>query len=235
MGAIKAYVEGLEGETGEYLRALLQSLPPELEMGGRVFQMRQGEVLLRAQEEATCVYLLLAGRVSGVDEMESGSVYAFAQFSAPAIFGEYEVYSDCPVYRGTLVCAENCVFASLSRAAYLAWVRGDANLLFSRTCQIVRQLIDQTGTERSFLFLGGAERMSIYLCRCWEKNGEHGVLQLYAARQQMADETGLSIKTVQRALLRFQKDNLISRQGRTITVNEKQYQGLRLLCEEVLP
>lgn len=235
MGAIKAYVEGLEGYAGEYFQILLRSLRPEMETGGRVFHMSEGEVLLRAQEEATYIYLLLAGRVSGVDEMESGSVYAFAHFTAPAIFGEYEVFSDCPVYRGTLVCAGDCVLASLPRSTYLEWVRGDVDALFSRTCQMVRQLVDQTGTERSYLFLSGVERMSIYLCRAWEKSGENGLLHLNVARQQMADETGLSIKTVQRALLRFRKENLISCQGRAIKVNEKQYQGLRLLCREVLP
>lgn len=235
MGAIKASVEDLGGCTGEYFSTLLRSLRPEEEAGGRVFRMRAGEVLLRAQEEATHMYLLLAGRVSGVDEMESGSVYAFAHFSAPAIFGEYEAFSDCPVYRGTLVCAEDCVLASLPRSTYLAWIRRDADALFSRTCQMIRQLVDQAGTERSYLFLSGAERMSIYLCRAWERRSENGLLHLYAARQQMADETGLSIKTVQRALLRFQKENLISRQRRAITVNETQYHGLRLLCREVLP
>lgn len=232
MNAIAAYIRSLPKSEQSKFHPMYLRIPPEIARQITISSYKAGATVIRMQQPACMVYLLLQGRVTVVNEQSGGSIYAFAHLEAPAAFGELEAFSDAANYRATIHCATPCVIASLSSAVYLTWLRGDSEALFSCTQQITRQMALQAASERSFLFISGTQRLALYLTEAYEKAGMPDKLVHCAPRQQIADEIGFSMKTVQRGLKELEARNLISKNGRAIGISHKQYQHLSQFSKE---
>lgn len=211
---------------------LFRNIPPGIEDKMIVREAGAGDTLARMRDKASTVYFLLEGRVRAQDEQYSGSVYAFAEFAPPSLFGEFEAFADCGFYRGTLICVTACVLLALPTQAFLEWMREDHEALFMRTEQITKQLIGQASSERKFRFSPAYERVLFYLTDMYRKGQKKGICRIDTARQQMADETGFSVKTIQRCLNTLKKRGLISAEGRAIVINSEQYQLLLVRSAE---
>jgi len=193
----------------------------------RILSLKPGQTLVRTQDAADKVYLLLSGTVTVQNEHADGTIYAFASFEAPSLFGEFEAFAGNDQYRGTLVCQTACRFAVMGRGEYLAFMRSDVDALFFRMRDITRQLIHQARNERRFLFMTGTERLAAYLCACYEKWPGFGTLTLHLTHQQLADEIGVSVKTVYRTLMTLKEQGLITTCGRKLIMDSSQYARLQ--------
>ena len=66
----------------------------------------------------------------------------------------------------------------------------------------------------------------------FEKYSKNEQLCINESRQNLADETGLCLKSISRAIKKFQADDLITKKGNQIWINEKQYRGLKRTVDE---
>ena len=69
------------------------------------------------------------------------------------------------------------------------------------------------------------------LLRCKAKNG---VLTAEMSRQNMANETGFSIKTVSRAIRTLVEEDLITKNDKQIRISYEQYLRLKQMVEEIV-
>jgi len=226
---LKAVISTLPDPRRAYLSELFRNLPAGLESMIAQRKMDAGETLTRAQDRVSHVFILLEGRVKVLDELYSGIVYAFAEFEAPSLFGEFEAFSGCERYRATLQCLTDCTFLSLSASAFLEWMRRDQAALFMRTVQITKQLVGQASSERRFRFASAGDRMLLYLVDAYRREEKQGVCRLGVTRQAMAEETGYCVKTVQRCLASLRKRKLISAEGAKIVIDAGQHRRLASL------
>ncbi|WRS28544.1 Crp/Fnr family transcriptional regulator [Oscillospiraceae bacterium MB08-C2-2] len=188
-------------------------------------------VLLRAYDKAESICFLLAGQVRAIKEHENGSVYSFARFEPLYLFGEFEAFAGTAVFKSTLICETDCSIMKMPAEIFLQWMGGDAKALFLRTQSITQQLLEQTRNERSYLFFSGKERLLSYLAAEYRKNHKNKSCIIEASRQQIADEIGFSLKTVQRNLKGLKESGLIQTQGRAISLDESQYDKIVALCD----
>ena len=65
------------------------------------------------------------------------------------------------------------------------------------------------------------------------KAGVQNVLQINKTRQQMSDEIGVSIKTVNRSIKKLKEENLISLTKGKIYINQSQYLKLFSMLKEL--
>lgn len=56
---------------------------------------------------------------------------------------------------------------------------------------------------------------------------KNGLLYVKGNRQNLADETGLCLKSISRGIKKFLDDGLITKDGNQILINEEQYEGLK--------
>ena len=230
MGKLIDNIELLDEPIKSQLGKLLENFSPELEQTVILKNCPPDHALLRVQDSADMIYLLLRGRIRGVNEQVNGTMYAFARFNAPYFFGEFEAFAGCKLYRSTLICETACKLALIPRHTYLAWVRADSEALFKRTCQITRALMQQARSERNYLFYSGTERLMTWLTAQYSRKNQAGVCRLHVTHQEIADNIGLCTKTVQRNLSNLRKQGLVEKQGRTLFFDKKQYQRLLDLC-----
>jgi CRP/FNR family cyclic AMP-dependent transcriptional regulator len=230
MGKLKDQFEQMPEQAKDQLQSLFENFPANLEQTISIKTCPAQQTLVRVQDTADFIYLLLDGRVRGVNEQANGAMYAFARFNAPYFFGEFEVFAGCERYRSTLICEIDCKLALIPRQIYKAWVRRDPEALYKRTCQITRDLMQQARIERNYLFYSSNERLLSYLTTHYRRHSYQGICRLRATHQEIADNIGFCTKTVQRNLTNLRKQNLIEQQGRSLVINEAQYKRMLELC-----
>jgi len=229
---LKDLVATLRDPQRAYFRELFKNIPPVTEQMMRELSPPQGQTLVYSHDAATSVYFLLDGQVKAQNEHYSGTLYAFADFSAPSLFGEFEAFGSWPYYRATLTCVSACAFLVLPGAAFLDWMHRDPEALFLRTVAITKSLLVQASDERKFLFLPANSRLLLYLINMYEKEQQQGIFRIGKTRQEMADETGFCTKTVQRCLDRLRAEGLVSLRRGKVEIDAAHYTRLVTLFAE---
>ena len=74
--------------------------------------------------------------------------------------------------------------------------------------------------------------MALLLAEWFEKFNKNGQLCINESRQNIADETGLCLKSVSRGVKKFAGDGLIIKKGNQILITQEQYEGLRQIVND---
>ena len=88
-------------------------------------------------------------------------------------------------------------------------------------------LLREGRNSRVFLFLQGSDRLAMLFVDRFERYGKNGLLYIKSNRQNLADETGLCVKSISRGVKKFLDDQLITKEGNKIVINEEQYHQLK--------
>ena len=77
-----------------------------------------------------------------------------------------------------------------------------------------------------------ADRLAVLFSEWFEKYNKNDILCIGESRQNLADETGLCLKSISRAIKKFQADQLIVKKGNQICIDRKQYERLKRTVDE---
>ena len=93
-------------------------------------------------------------------------------------------------------------------------------------------LLEEERRNRLYLFLEGADRLAVLFADWFEKYSKNEQLCINESRQNLADETGLCLKSISRAIKKFQADDLITKKAIRSGLTRKQYRGLKRTVDE---
>ena len=187
-----------------------------------------------ANEPCNMIWILVEGKVRAVEEQITGDVYVFSEFSPPEIFGDMEGLAGIFYYKSTLTASTDCSFIKIPVNCYLDWILHDSEALSFRVKEILRRTFQESQDNRTFLFLDGIDRIILYLTRYYKKNEKNKICIVHIKRQQIADETGFCVKTINRAMKYLLNKELITLNGRKAIIHENQYlQLLELLNKNI--
>ena len=89
-------------------------------------------------------------------------------------------------------------------------------------------------TSRTYMFVPGTDRLAVLFEHRYKKYAKNGKLTFTNTRQELAEYSGLSVKTVNRAVKKFEEQGLISRSGKTFYIDEGQYERLHALVSKLI-
>lgn len=78
----------------------------------------------------------------------------------------------------------------------------------------------------------GSDRLALLFVERYERYSKNGILHVKGNRQNLADETGLCVKSVSRGVKKFQEEGLITKEGNQILISKEQYEGLKKIVSE---
>ena len=185
----------------------------------RTFQ--PGEALIRKGDPVTHVYLLLEGATRVSNEFESGQRYTCAQIDAPDILGDLEVLSHQECYAATNEALTECTVYALTTGTFYAWMRAD-NAFAIRIAELLATKMYPTLDENGRIkFLPSVLRLENYLLR---RIGavDTDLFVLHTGRQEIADDIGTSVKTVNRGVAKLKEAGLIGLSHGKITISREQ-------------
>lgn len=215
----------------EYLQELFKHIPKS-SRSCHVVKVRKDAKFVSSDDSCDAIWILISGNVRAMEEQMSGEIYVFSEFQAPYLFGEMEGLADSPSYKATLVASTDCQFIIWPMESYLNWLQNDSQALFLRTRTIMNSILEQAKNARTYLFLDGMERLMLYMTKYYREHAKDETCTIQTKRQQIADQTGFSLKTVNRSIKELADNGLITKKGREIVISEKQYKQLLELIDK---
>lgn len=185
-------------------------------------------------EDISSIWVLLSGKVKGLEELHTGDVFAFSTFHAPEIFGEMEALSDIPKFKATLTTETQCTFLLIPTEYYKEFLKNNSNFLYQRTKVIIKRYFEDQKRLRTFLMIKSIDRLKIYLSSQYELNAVNGKSILRIPRPQIAVEIGYAIKTVNRTVAELKNQNLLTIEGQKIIITKEQYRKMRKAIEHLI-
>lgn len=216
------------------MMARLATAPDWLLEGISVSVLEPGTTLVYEGEPVSYVYYVLEGVIKATDYRVFGVEFDYARFTKVYAMGGMEVLMDFKTYRTTLKTVDRCTIVKITGEAFDKWMMTDIHALRYESKMMGEYLLEQGRRAREDLFLPGPERLSRLFVRMYDRYAVDGVMQLAITRQELANETGVAVKTVSRAVKSLTEGGFLTKCERYYQVNETQYQGLKKLIEAIV-
>ena len=211
-----------------YMEMLFQNCTEEVKYYMRVIEVAENETLIKAGERCSNIYIIITAKVTGNERPMNERPYYFKDYGPGDFFGEIEFFADLTNYRIGVITATKCRVLVIPVAPYMDWLCSDVDALYLRTKENMSRLISQTADARKYLFIEGRERLMMHLIRKYEqKQPVKKVLELRESRDQLSEEIGFSVKTLNRNIKKLKEMNLINIQKGKILITEEGYQEIK--------
>ena len=224
----------LKEEHREYISKYLSNAPYWVLESMQVIHKPKRTVFIEENEPADNVYFLLDGMVRAIDYRIQGVAYDYMWFDPVNVFGAMEIFFHMPLYMTTLMTLTPCTMLVISKANYEKWIWDDKNALRMEINTMGNYLLEQNRIGRVYLFLQGIDRIMYLLVKNYEQEAQNDELIFDVTRQELAERSGFSIKTVNRAIKKIQEDKYISRMGRKILINREQYEQMKKYLDDIV-
>lgn len=214
----------LPPEKQKYMEKLFCNCTEQVKYYMTLIEIEAERTFIRAGTDCTHIYIILSGKVTGVEWPSYNRSYPFKDFGAGDFFGEIECFAGLPQYRISIIASTKCRVLAIPAQYYMEWMHIDSDALFMRTHENMRRLITQTAEARRYLFMDGKDRLMVHLIRKFEqKQPAPKFLELKQTRTQISDEIGFSIKTLNRSITKLEQLNLISTRRGKIVISFEGY------------
>ena len=211
---------------------MLELMPEEIRQHATKRTFQPGETVVRKGERADHIYLITAGRLRVSNEFESGQRYTFASLAVPDIIGDLEVLAGQECFAATNEAVTECQVLSMTAETFLHWMRTDNDFAVAVARLLAAKMYPTSNEAGRVKFQPSQERFEEYLAK---RLGdiETDLFILHTSRQQIADDIGTSVKTVNRCVTKMRDDGDLSLLHGKITLNRQQQDRLRSLLATV--
>lgn len=217
-------INSLNEDDRIYLNQYLGNAPLSIFEQIEILEMDSGKTFIYEGEKCDKIYILIKGKVKATDHYAEGMSFEYMWFKPVKIFGTMELLLDIEIYRTTLTTATECCFLVISTKAFEKWLSQDKDALLLESKTMGSYLLAQAKMARAYLFLNGKERVMAHLASVLRVNTEESLLKI--SRQIIADNTGLSIRTVNRAVKELEEEGYFTCKGRGFSFSSIQREQL---------
>ncbi len=226
--------KNLPKEQSEYLNQFLSNAPRWVLESTQVVTKKKNTVFVEENTPADQVYILVDGTVRAIDYRIRGVAYDYMWFHAIKVFGSMEIFFRMPSYMTTLMTVTNCTMLVMSRTHFDRWIWDDKNALRMEVAKMGDYLLEESRNDRVILFLQGMDRILYLLTKNYEQENPKSTFVIDVSRQELAERSGFSIKTVNRSVKKLEEDGFIGRNGRRIVITREQYQKMKKYLEPIV-
>ena len=159
----------LPSDKRDYMELLFRNCTEEVKYYMSLLEIPAGQTFIKAGVDCTHIFLILSGKVTGIEWPTYEQAYPFKDFGPGDFFQEIECFAGLPQYRISIVAATKCKVLTIPADSYMEWMRMDGDALFLRAQENIHRLITQTAEARKYLFMEGKDRLMVHLIRLYEQ------------------------------------------------------------------
>ena len=217
------FMHELEEEKRQQLEEYFHTAPVWLMDSFKIEQMEKGHIFVRENAPVDKVYIVAKGVIKATDYRVFGIAYDFMRFEGIYAMGGMEVIMDLSCYKTTLETVTPCTVITIPIANFKKWLETDVQALKKEAKAVASYLNKEARQGRAYLFLQGVERLEMILTQRYEAHNIDGIYETSSTRLELAEESGLCVKTINRSVKKLEEENLIGRKGNRMTINREQY------------
>lgn len=212
-------------EIAPQLEQFTARIPEELD--GQ-FSMRAyvpHELIRQKDSPLETIGILLKGSFRVVNEFENGNVFMIEMNDAVSFVGEVALLAGASATSVTIESVTHCLVAYLPAKVFDDWLRQDIGLLRALSEHVAAKLYCSSYNRGERLFYSAKYVLLKYITQQAESGGirKTGRIVVAKTRQQISEEVGMTVKTINRILTRFGRDGLISTERGKVTLDLAQY------------
>ena len=234
MNRVSEIIKNLEPEQADYLSRYLRNAPYYVLESMQIVKKDKNTVFIEENTPSDTIYILAKGVVRAVDYRIKGVAYDYMWFHAVKVFGSMETFFNLPTYKTTLMTVTPCTMLVLTKKNFERWIWDDKNALKMDIEQTGGYLLEQNLSGRIFLFLQGMDRIVYMFVHAFEQEGSEKLLIIEESRQELAERSGFSVKTVNRSIKKMEEEGYIGRKGRKIIVNREHYEKMKEYLDPIM-
>lgn len=195
----------------EQIYAYFQSVPSWIIDSFSVEKMKKGKMFITEGRPVDYVYFVIDGLVKASDYRVCDIKFDFILFTDFYAFGGMEVLMDIERYRTSIETVTESIILKIPKKQFAKWMDTDPKALKYEAKLMGEYLLEQARSVRAFLFLQGADRVAMLLINRYKKFATNGKLILRNDRQELAEYTGLSVKTITRAINKLEEKGMLKK------------------------
>lgn len=228
------FLKHIEKERRQKIEQYFMSAPVWLMDSFRIVKMDKGITFVRENAPVDMVYIIGEGMIKATEYRVFGIAFDYMKFEGIYAMGGMEIVMDLERYRTTLQTVTPCTMIAIPKAQFEKWIRTDIKALRQEAKAIGEYLLEQGRKSRTFLFLQGSDRLCMVFTEKYERYEKNGSFVCNNTRQELSEESGLCVKTINRAIKQFEEKDLITREGNKILMNQRQYQQMKEIISQVI-
>lgn len=228
------FLRKIDKERKEQFQVYFENAPLWLIESFVIEEIKKGTSFVHEGDPVNTVYFIGNGIIKATDYRIYGISFDFMLFSKVYAYGGMEIIMDIENYRTSLQTVTDCTVLKIPKAQFSRWMKTDIRALRHESKLMGEYLLEQSRNVRAFLFLEGTDRLTMLLVNRYERYADKGILKLSSDRQELSDFTGLSVKTITRAVTKLKEGNLITKANGKIFINREQYMLLKENLAQIL-
>lgn len=228
------FLREIAPERRKQIEEYFSSAPVWLMDSFQIVKMDKGVTFVTENAPVDMVYIVGEGMIKGLDYRIFGIKFDFMHFGGIYAMGGMEVVMDLERYQTTLQTVTPCVMITIPKAQFSKWLQNDIKALKQEAKAVGSYLLEESRRNRALLFLQGSDRLSMLLIDKYQREAQTGSLRITETRQELAEESGLCVKTINRSVKKLEEDGLLTRTGNHITMNQNQYRKMNELVSQIV-
>lgn len=228
------FVKELNSRQRAHLENYFMSAPVWLMDSFKIVEMKKDFTFVRENTPVDMIYIIGKGMIKLMDYRIYGIVYDYMRFEEIYAMGGMEVIMDLDTYSTTLQTVTPCTMITIPKAKFEKWLKTDIKALKQEAKAVGEYLLQQGRMSRVLMFLQGSDRLCILFIQRYEQHGRGRNYHIQGTRQELAEQTGLCVKTINRSVKKLEEELLISRRGNKIFMNEEQYLEMKSRISKII-
>lgn len=228
------FLTDIDADRREQFEQYFKTAPLWLLESIQIETLGKDVIFTRENSPVDTIYFIGKGRVKAIDYRIYGIAYDFMRFDKVYALGGMEIIMDLKEYCTTLATITPCTIVKIPKSEFEAWVKTDIRALRNEAKLVGEYLLEQGRRSRAYLFLQGSDRLTMFFIEEYEKYAKKDVLTIKETRQELSDATGLCVRTINRAIKKFEEKGSVTRRGNKLLISQEQYQTLKSVVSAII-
>lgn len=210
----------------------VSSLPEELKQKGKMVTFAARQMMVIHGESLKYIFFIISGHAIGQRSyMDGKELNYFSVDSTSGNIGLLELIARTDRIVATIVTLTEVTALQIDAALVYGYIMSDISLLRRCASLVARDLYSSSDKGGLFYYVKGIDRVRYYLAEAFGKN-KQDLLTLEFQYQDIANATGLSVRTVGRSIQQMKEKGELKPEYRKLEIGKVEYHKiLDALCE----
>lgn len=212
------------------LRPYTAHIPEDLKSAFSYREYPAGRVLHQKDSPLDQIGFLCEGTLKVINEFDTGNAYVIEYDRAVDLIGDVAVLAGSTTASVTIEAYTPVSVLYFSRPDFERWLGEDYSLLREMARNVSRKLFNSSYYHGKELYYSSPRLMLEFLAQA--TRGADGPVRLPDTRQQLSEQLGMGLKTVDRTVARLKELGLVSTERGKLCVSPEQQALIRARLKE---
>lgn len=212
----------------------LELIRPYLDKHIQIRVVPKNGYIAREDVRIKKVIYIMTGTYYTMRTSDEGKVNIMAKRSAPQLIGVDRALNQEALGMSSNLALEICLVLEIDQGYFIECIRANGELGLKIIQNLCDKLINASLRSDRLLFNDSREHLMFYIYRYWNESHQGEVTCKIAVKHPfIADDIGISTRTLYRALNDLKKEGLIHVNNGVISVTYQQIQEIRKRCSQI--